>query len=231
MPVNHEQAVEEHLAERYVLHEMSDADADSFEQHFFECAECASAVDAGQMLVANGREVVREAPQPVRNEIPEASRVSFRESLMRWWSRPAGFVPLAAALVLGALVIYQNAIVIPGLRQMRDTARVIPAFQLIAASRGDATPITVARGASSFLVTADIPPDAQYPKYICELISGNKPVFNLTVSAPVAGQSVTILVPARQLNPGVFELTITGVGADGQKRERVSVFPFNLQFK
>ncbi|HEY3822954.1 MAG TPA: hypothetical protein VGL82_00260 [Bryobacteraceae bacterium] len=231
MPVDHEQAIEKHLAECYVLNEMSGAEAESFEQHFFECIECASAVDAGQMLLATGREVAGEARQPVPpEESPRSQRVSFRVSLAALWGRPAGFVPVAAALVLAVLAIYQNAVVIPGLREAGDSARVIPAFQLIAASRGDAPSISVAPGASSFAVSMDVPPDAQYSRYICELTSAGKIVFDLTSAAPAAGQPVTILVPARDLRPGVFELTISGVGADGQKREKVSVFPFNLQF-
>ena len=34
----------EHAAERYLLGEMSDADRDRYEQHFFSCAECAENV-------------------------------------------------------------------------------------------------------------------------------------------------------------------------------------------
>lgn len=227
MPVKHQEAIEEHLAERYLLGEMSADDAERFEQHFFECPDCASAVEEGQVLLANGREAVRSLQRS--SEIREA-RPSLWTSLMHWLSRPAGFVPVAACLFLAGLAAYQNTVTIPGLRRVRDAARVVPAFQLIAASRGEGSTITVPRGASSFIVSVDVPPDAQFSIYECELNASGRSVFRLTAPAPAANQPLTILIPARELTSGMFDLVLSGVEADGQKRNRVSVFPFSLRF-
>lgn len=230
MPVEHMKAVDEQLAVRYLLQEMTAGEAEEFEQHFFECEECASAVEEGQILLANGKQVAREAPQTAAERTPDKHRLRLGESLLLWWSRPAGFIPVAASLLLGAFVLYQNAVIIPALRHTSDAARVIPAFQLIGASRGDASTVTIPRGASSFTLSADVPPDVQFPQYSCELISDGRTVFQLKAQSPAGGQPITILVQTHDLKAGRFDLTIFGVGADGQKREKVSVFPFELRF-
>ncbi len=227
MPVKHKEAVEEHLAERYLLGEMAPGDIEQFEQHFFECPECAAAVEEGQGLFANGRELMRTAPRMAE----ERQRQPLWASLKLWLSTPMGFVPVTACLFLAALAGYQNTVTIPALQRVHEAAQIVPAFQLIAATRGDAPAVTVPRGASSFVLSIDVPPDAQFTLYELGLTSAGRTVFQVKAAAPAAGQPVTILVPAREMTPGAFDLVVSAVGADGQKRERVSVFPFNLQFK
>jgi hypothetical protein len=230
MPVDHIRAIDEQLADRYVLREMPAAEAEEFEHHFFECAECASAVEMGQVLLANGRQIMRRPEGPAADRMPEIRRLSTWGSLMRWWKAPAVMIPSAAALLLAMLAVYQSAVLIPGLRAARDAARVLPAFQLIGASRGEAVHVAVPRNAGSFLLTADIPPDAQFAHFACELSSGGGLLFRLIAQVPPAGQPVTILVPARNLKAGAFELTILGLGEDGRKQEKVVSFPFDLRF-
>ena len=67
-----------------------------------------------------------------------------------------------ATLVLGALALYQGTVQIPRLRQGLEQARVLPAFQLMASSRGEPLPITIGSGTPSFAIAADIPPDVRY---------------------------------------------------------------------
>jgi hypothetical protein len=219
MPIDHVKAHDEHLAERYLLQEMSADEAEAFELHFFECQECAAAVDAGQILQANGRAVMAEGWSP-------AAEKSVWKSFMRWWKTPMFLIPVPAALLLGAIALYQGTVMIPALRQ----ARVLPAFQLTGASRGGATEIAIQKNVSSFAISADVPPDAQYPQYVCKLASGGVAVFQLTAPAPMAGQPITILVPARGLHAGQFQLTVFGAGSDGQQREKVSTLSFDLHF-
>ena len=56
-------------------------------------------------------------------------------------------------------------------------------------------------------------------------------LFSLPVPAPAVGQPITILVPTKGLYPGTYELAIYGAGADDGKRDRVSTFAFNLEFR
>jgi hypothetical protein len=231
--MDHLKAVNDRSAERYLLGEMSDLEAEEFEHHYFECAECALAVEAGEVFVANARTVWAETePEAVGKEnAPEAPRESFWGALTAWWTRPATMIPAVASLALAALCLYQGASVIPGLRQSLGEARVLPAFTLIGASRGEASQITLTSGTPSFAVSVDIPPDVHFPRYLCYLSEGGRTVFELNAEAPAGGQPITILVPAKDLQAGPYELGIYGADLRGHKSERVSIFAFALKFR
>jgi hypothetical protein len=223
MTIDHVKAHDEHLAERYLLQEMPADEAEAFELHFFECQECATAVEDGQILQANGRAVMAEGWSP-------AAEKSLWKSLVTWWRTPMVMIPVPASLLLGAIALYQGTVMIPALRQ----ARVLPAFQLIGASRGEGKQIAIPKGALFFSLAADIPPDAQYPQYICELTpegaTGGAAVFKLTAPAPEAGEPIKILVSASDVHPGQFQLTVFGAGSDGQQREKVATLPVDFHF-
>ena len=231
--MDHLKAAEEHLAERYLLREMSAADAEEFEQHFFECTECASAVEEGDMFVANTRVVFAESgagnrPEPARRLLASDQPETFWAALTAWWRTPWFLVPAGAAVLLGALALYQSTVVIPGQRQAANAARILPAFQLIGASRGDTAQITLAPGTPSFAVSLDIPPDVHFPQYLCEFSSASHTLFRLNSPAPVEGQPITILVPAKELHGGQYEIVIFGADANGQQGDKISTFAFGL---
>src|SRR5258708_34311276 len=53
--MNHAESVESMAVERYLLKEMQLAERDAFEEHFFDCSECAAGVRAGAAIVATVR--------------------------------------------------------------------------------------------------------------------------------------------------------------------------------
>jgi anti-sigma factor RsiW len=56
--MDHAEATRKSAAEQYLLGEMSEEEALEFERHFFACADCAEAVEAGAALAANARKVL-----------------------------------------------------------------------------------------------------------------------------------------------------------------------------
>jgi anti-sigma factor RsiW len=58
MNVDHQSAVDRNLTERYVLGELETAEADEFEEHFFDCAACADDVRRASILAANLKAVL-----------------------------------------------------------------------------------------------------------------------------------------------------------------------------
>jgi len=47
-PMAHEEAEKTHAVESYLLNELTEEERSRFEEHYFECNECADAVMAGQ---------------------------------------------------------------------------------------------------------------------------------------------------------------------------------------
>jgi hypothetical protein len=230
--MDHEKAVSDRSVERYLLEEMSTVEVEEFEHHYFECQECASDIEATGIFIANARAVMAEADaEPLRDAAPgkDASpepRESFWDSVTAWWTKPGFVFPSVAALVLGALSLYQGVVIIPGLRE----ARILPAFQLTGASRGEAARVAVASGTPFVFLAIDIPPDSHFPEYWCELSAGGRAVFRLRSPAPVAGEAITLLAPTAKLRASQMEVRIYGANAAGEQLALVSTFAFEVQF-
>jgi hypothetical protein len=228
--MDHTQAMDAQASERYLLGELPANEAEDFERHYFECEECALAVEAGRVFIANARAVFAEGAFP---PVPEAikPRKSLFAVLSRLWERPAILAPSIASLLFFAVVLYQDTVVIPGMRRTLDTPRALPVFQLPAATRGAGTHIDLPAGTPSLALSADIPPGPRFPKYRCELTAGDRTIFQVTVPPPDAGQPVTILVPTRELQSGQYALTIYGIGPHGVSSNKISdcLFDFQIQ--
>jgi anti-sigma factor RsiW len=131
--MNHALSIETKAAERYLLGELLPMERDAFEQHFFECAKCASDVCAGSALAHGAHaffsEVPVETPRPIRQTTARAWR--------SWFAFPAG-IPAAAAFALLTFTAYQNAMLLPGLHRMAAESarpRVLRSDVLVPASR------------------------------------------------------------------------------------------------
>src|SRR5579884_3964368 len=229
--MDHSQATEVQAAERYLLGELPAAEAEEFERHFFECADCAQAVEAASQFIANARVVFTEGFVESRRQRSDAGhRVSVRERMRAWWSLPA-WIPAAAALSLAVVAVYQGLVLIPGLRQGLDTARALPAFQLAGLSRGAGETISVPAGTPWLALSLDVPPDVNFPRYVCVVTAGSRTFFRVASAAPAPGQPITILLPTRSLSPGPEEFTVYGVGSNGETRDKVasSIFQFQIR--
>jgi hypothetical protein len=53
--VTHQEALETLASERYLLNEMSDTDRDAFEEHFFDCQDCADDLRTGAAMLQGAR--------------------------------------------------------------------------------------------------------------------------------------------------------------------------------
>ena len=227
--MDHSHATELQAAERYLLGELPAAEAEDFERHFFECADCAQAVDAGNQFIANAQVVFSQGfVEPRRSEA--RPRVSVRDRMRAWWWMP-GWLPAAAALALAVVAVYQGLVLIPGLRQGLDTARALPAFQLAGLSRGAGETISVPAGTPWLALSLDVPPDVNFPRYVCVVTAGSRTLFRVESAAPAPGQPITILVPTRSLSPGSEEFTVYGLGPNGETRDKVasSIFQFQIR--
>src|SRR5262252_507079 len=108
--MDHEICMKAQTAEKYLLHELPPAERDEFEQHFFECPECAEDIRFAFEFGENARQVFREQPRT-------RDMTAYVPKRRNWfaWMRPPVLAPLAAGLAAIALV-YQNTAEIPALR-------------------------------------------------------------------------------------------------------------------
>jgi len=227
--------------ERYLLGELAPAEAEDFELHYFECQQCALAVDTGEQFIASACAYYKdpivtkprlEAEKPARS-FPRTPflQTPFLQTMAAFWTRPVFVIPVMAALA--AVTIYQRAVVIPKMWSVLNTSRSLPAVQLISASRGDEPVLKVSPKKDPFAeLTADIPPGGKtYKEYLCVLIRDKSEVSETLTPAPGEGQPISIQVPVGQLRSGHHDLDLYGVKPDGHRSdERISTAPFQVEF-
>ena len=246
----HDRASESHAAERYLLGELSAAEAEEFELHYFECAECAEDVESGEQFIANARAVFADramaseparaarqaskSSRPLSQDKQGKSRRSFREALAAWM-QPSFAMPAMAAALLGAVALYQGAVLIPELRKAADAAQSPVPVVLEAEVRGEPAPTTIPAGARFLALSLDLPPEPRFASYVCDLSDpGGGRILSVPCSATSDGKPMLIGVDivSKGLKPGrKYTLSVTGQETQGQPSGRVATASFVFQYR
>ena len=190
--MTHQQAVSTMAVERYLLEEMPEIERHAFEEHFFECADCAEDLRAAEMMRAAAAGAARPA-QP----LPFAPRPQ-----RRWVTT---VLPWAAAASLALVAGYQF-VSPPGF----DRPYALEPVTLRAANRGAAAVVRLAPGepAVALAIEADPPPGAS--AWLYELLDADgRRVVEGRASLQSPGTPLLLLVPASTLHsPGRYTLSL-----------------------
>jgi len=214
--MNHEEAVQEMATERYLLGELSPERREAFEDHMFDCPECALDVRSGNVFICEAKaqlpQLTTQAAQAVE---PRAERVRDKKP---WWSfltMPAFAAPVFAALL--GVVVFQNVSTIPSLRSTATEPRIIAPSSLHADTRGGESTLVQADRRQGAAVLIDLPQG--YSSYEVALNDPQgKRVWSRTVSAPEAG-TLTLSIPGMGLKEGSYTLNLAGVSPQGARTE------------
>jgi hypothetical protein len=234
--MEHTEAVQLKAAERYVLGELSGELRAQYEEHYFGCPECAEDLKLAAAFVENTRAVLESQPVAVASREPVS--VEARPSASAWFAallRPSFAVPVFALLLLFAG--YQNLIVIPHLKTAAPsiTPQTLPSYSLIGANSRGGEPLAITVPANKpFSLYIDIPPEKQFPHYICELVNASGATeYSLNISGQEAQNSVQLLIPPATLKPGSYAVVVRGLvtleGAASTGTE-IARYPFTLAF-
>jgi hypothetical protein len=214
--MNHEEAIRLTATERYLLDELSPELRDQFEEHFFECSDCAHDVQAAALFVDQAKHVLAEtAPGPVL--VPAAVPEPTHPGWMTWF-RPAFAVPAFAVLL--AFLIYQNFVTLPRLQAVVDQPQVLPWSSINTSTRGGSTSAAHARKGKSLLLFVNIPPDPRYSRYVADFFdSTGKKEWSLTIPARLAEDALALEVPTGKLESGNYSLVLSGIEDGGRSLE------------
>jgi hypothetical protein len=237
--MNHTEAVSTGAVERYLLGQLSAPESDEFEQHFFDCTECARDLRAGALFEDNARSVFlgeRPAAKPVPDQAakPAEDPGRARPRIWRWFGwRPWSVAPALASVVLAAIAAYQAWIVIPGLRgQLHEVMapQAVASHALPPLARGDTRVLEVPRGSRFYTIYMD--PDWQgfFAGYLCSIqdVSGSAK-FSLRLSAPAPGEPIQILMARSLLPSGRYTVVIRGIAEGGQLEAELARYSLILK--
>ena len=195
--MNHEQAIDIHAAEGYLLGDLSPAERDAFEEHYFDCDACFADVRDGATVASGVRTVAKE--REARH-----GHASFFPA----FAAAAG----VAVAVLGTAVYQQVAVIAPLRAQIAKERqpRIVNRY-FLRDVRGPQDMIV--DGRAPFTLEFDIAPEPPSPRYTCTIVDpSGKPKFSVAVTAAQAREAVQLQVPGGLLTPGEYQLTVTGTG-------------------
>lgn len=224
--MDHSEATRINAPERYVRGELTAAEMETFEEHFFSCASCAEDITFENAFSENVKAVFREQPRPAPDRIATAAKPARWEGLPGRWGF-ASLAPLLSTACLLAVVGFQNLSTIPQLRT--EVAQV---------NSGEAPfpiPLKNARGSemisvpkTSFLFTPYfLPrPDVASAHFICDIeTSTGAKVKHLVVPAPPAGQPVALLLKRPDFSSGTYRVIVRGEN----RPDPIATYTMNLK--
>jgi hypothetical protein len=210
--IDHQEAVRLGIVEKYLLDELSPPQRAEFEEHFFECRECALDLRSTAEFLDTAR------TELARGTIGGTTARPLERSWLELFWRPAILAPAFALLL--AVIVYQNGVVLPRFNAEIGHLRqphVVSTISLIGAnSRGNATPTASGSANRAVLLSLDIAATQEYSSYVCVLVdSTGTPVWRVPVAAAQTQDTVSISIPAGSLQPGDYRLLVQGLTSRG----------------
>jgi hypothetical protein len=211
--MNHQEALRGMAVERYLLGELSGVSLDTFEDHLFECPECAMDVKNGVTFI-NGAHIELSVPRKLT-----APRAESTRRWTSWLTSPWILAPALGACLF--LLAFQTFVVQPRMKleiaRSQTPAVLNPLVLANAGARSDSLPEIVAPEFGSFVISLDVPTTGGFSSYRCSLYAPDGAVlWQTTVSPEQARDALLISIPTNKTKEGLNVFLIQGLpaGAD-----------------
>ena len=226
--MEHQEAIQMLAAERYLLGELTDAERDQFEEHFFDCPECAEDVRGGNILTANLRAVFAD----------NARQSDAKPGRWEWFRlRPAWVASIAsAAAVLTGGVVFEGVLIYQ-LRSQLAVLRVPQSYSSVflrSTTRGAEQVIAVPRESHFLALSMDLTPGQNYPHYLGEVSDESGGIlFSVPLERPrTPDESLNLLLPVSSLEPGrLYKIVIHGLGERAARSVRTEIASYHFSFQ
>jgi hypothetical protein len=206
--MDHETAVQQKATERYFLGELTGADRDGFEEHFFTCPDCAEDVRAMTVFAANAKAVFREEAAP-----PVVPMGAFLSSL----SNRALWLSAALNVVLLSGTGYTLLKFAPEMRQELAAARAPQFVQdvpVLGLSRGEVAVREIAPTTRRVVFSFYLREQFQSISYEIKDASGSVGPRRILAAPPKEDSSESHLsISTAGLKPGDYEIKFWGISS------------------
>ena len=204
--MDHHHAKQLAAVEKYLLDELTPEARDEFEEHFFDCQECAIDLRATAGFIDSAKEEFKVNPA----KKPPVTKSKLR--LVSLWPSALVRSALAASLLV---IAYQNVVVYPRFKTEiaeLKAPEILPSVSLVGGnSRGGQIPVATVGAGQPFLLLVDIPAEDRFSSYTCLLYSPSGSLsWRVEVSPQQAKDTVSIRVPSANRPSGEYILTVQG---------------------
>lgn len=215
--MDHTEAVRLKATEKYLLDELDPDSRDQFEEHLFDCQDCALDVRAAAIFVEQSKAVLAE-PAATSVRVPAlAPARAGRQGRWYAWYRPAWVVPVFALLLL--VIGYQNFVTYPHRMQAANQPEVGPWASVNVSTRGSSTTTIKVGLNQGFSLLLNLPPEG-FASYKADLYNpAGKLEWSGAISAPAPEEGRQIYVPGSNRQSGTYALVIHGINATGESQE------------
>jgi hypothetical protein len=221
--MDHGDAVRLKATERYLLNELEPDQLDQFEEHLFDCHECALDVRAAAMFVEQSKNVLAHVPQAGPVMVPTPARKGWFA-----WLRPTYAAPAMAAML--AVIAFQNVVVFPGMKLASEPYVFSSASINVATRSAVSTKVKVKPG-EPFVLLVNLPTENRFSSYIADLYDpAGKLKWSVPISTEAANDTVSMRIPG-QSEAGVYTLAIRGIPQGGGSPSEIGRQPFELQLQ
>lgn len=228
--MEHSEAIQQMIAERYLLDELTPEAREAFEEHLFDCPECALDLRAGATFLKVAKIQLPELTGAITTPA-SSNKTKPRKERKGWfnWLQPAIAVPVFASMVL--LIGYQNLVTYPELRAAANQPRLLPWAPLHGATRGGQG--IAADRRHGVVLPIDLPPQPSQGVYISYRFDLYDPQGKLawTGVTPASGESdgqrLSLVIPGAMLSNGAYSLAVSGTGDHGEQTE-IDRYTFDL---
>ena len=208
--MDHAEAVRRLAAEQYLLGELTEAEREEFEQHFFACSDCAEMVESGTALLVNAKAVLAErgAAAPVAAE---------HGSFWQQWR----FVPMAA--VAG----WVTAAALAGYLVLRPSGSaaltIAPAVAVRAVRAAD--DLHFSRQAGSIALAVAPEWEQKFAGYVAQIegAADHRVKLEGNMTGAPEGSPLSITIRPASLHAGTYFLVLYGLRGGGPNAERIPV--------
>jgi Putative zinc-finger len=174
--MTHIEAVESYATERYLLGEMTEAERQAFEAHYFDCEICADDLRVGSRMRDGVAAGLVAAPRPRTKRTP----------------RTFTYVSWAAAASLALVAGYEGMLL---RQQPRMAPQALAPVTLRAATRGAEAVVPVAAGATAITLAVPLEVAAGTPlTYEVRATDGTLAASG-TADAPAGGAPLLVMLP------------------------------------
>jgi len=225
--MDHSEAARIKAVEKYILGELPPELRDEFEEHYFECPECASDIRA----LARFRNVSRL----VMEEDPGAGVSATEPSPQRgWlgWLRPAFAAPAIA--LLAAIVVFQATVTIPALKERakgQSVAQVYESsFRVQGITRGENASKVSVSPEEAFALDFDFTPSRKFTSYKGVLVDASGTAIEIfDIAGEKANKDLHLVIPGAKARSGNYGLIFYGMNGAGQKADEVQRISFTVE--
>ncbi|MBV9182019.1 MAG: zf-HC2 domain-containing protein [Acidobacteria bacterium] len=216
--MNHDEAAQLMIAEKYLLNELSPEIKEEFEDHFFGCTQCASDVRSGMAFIEQSKAALSSERYGRERELSSvrAPRTGWRN----WLFRPAFALPVMALML--ATIAYMSV-------GMRSQPQLLTAAFVNVRSRGANSPAIIVHREDGFLLRLSLPPEHEYSSYAVDVYGPARQLkWSLKLPTSIEDDNYFIEIPRGHHDEGVYTVAVRGLTSAGASSGELGRSTFEL---